>query len=484
MARSQRSIQAFTRVSKPQTGSASVSKKRKTFVPDSSPEPTVQDVKKRRIQQYTPPDTPTKACKRAFAGLTLSAPQPVLKSAKRKRFAPTPSPRVDTPPTSPLHASQAADESTACKTDFPAELHELIRLNRSFLSALSLHYAHNGTSSPVDIRRLTLSITKLWGKRKVLSDDVRVCLGVLQNAVSPSLVNRTDILSIANYGNGKIFLELKVSRKRAGRVMSQPFNEEQFSRIFSENLENAWVQWTKSQKSAVWDKFYQQLPIAEVVMSAAAYANPALLKGQQRLDQVLKSKNDDEENVASGRNKRRKAGRVVAMVEITNRAPPATIPAKPHAREDTPVRDKENVKPDLNAITANIRGLSLLDRIKAKEVAAANSPAAPTRAERERRAALQRSEEMLGILDMLAIGKGGQRASFPLPALVRSVQSSVRSPMSKEEIERCLDVLEKDIASGFVKVSKFGSVVGVVINRLCKPTAVQVQQRLKASGAV
>lgn len=53
----------------------------------------------------------------------------------------------------------------------PAELLNLLALHSSFLTALSLHYAHNGTSTPADLRDLTASITLVWKQRQVTYDD-------------------------------------------------------------------------------------------------------------------------------------------------------------------------------------------------------------------------------------------------------------------------------------------------------------------------
>jgi uncharacterized protein YejL (UPF0352 family) len=50
--------------------------------------------------------------------------------------------------------------------------------------------------------------------------------------------------------------------------------------------------------------------------------------------------------------------------------------------------------------------------------------------------------------------------------------------MSKDEIERCLQVLEKEVAPWYISMAKFGNVVGVVVNRSFRPTKEDVQARL------
>jgi hypothetical protein len=466
MARTQRSIQAFGQVSKPLVDALHASKKRKQPVEDSpsSPEAIVKRTKRTCLQLHTPSETPSKAVKRALANLNLAVPaQPALKTSKRKRAA---SPALDTPPTR-AKSEQVLEESAS--TELPDELFHLTRLNSSFLTALSLHYAHHGTASPIDVRTLTPSITKIWGKRKVRLEDVRLCLGVMDSKTSNWRINSPSTFTLANYANGKICLELKVSRKQKG-VLSQCFDEKALNARFTHRLEQAWTKWaTKADLTA----FISSLPLAEVPLSASyKKVAPLFAKGQQRLEEVMKPKaNNDQSPASLSKPKRRKPNAAEAT------------PTKSKATEET-IASKENTNP-LAAVEAGIRGMDLLERIRAKEAYKSTLPTPPTKEELARIAALQRAEELLSILDLLASGKGaGLRVSFPLAALVTSVQASIRSPMSKEEIENCLDVLEKDVAAGYVSCVAFGSMKCVVVNKAMKPWPEEVAERLKECGVV
>ena len=53
-------------------------------------------------------------------------------------------------------------------------------MNASFLSALSLYYSHNGTSSPVNVKVLLLMVTKHFKQRTVSLEDLRLLLGLVQ----------------------------------------------------------------------------------------------------------------------------------------------------------------------------------------------------------------------------------------------------------------------------------------------------------------
>jgi len=479
MARTQGGIQAFARVSKPASTRLESTKKRKGRDLGDVQTDGTGEVKKRCLQLETPPDTPTKACKRLLADLKLSAPQtPALKSAKRKRVEPLAVQIIDTPPTSPA-SSQDTDALENETSYLPAELEELESLSASFLSALSLHYVHNGTSTPVDVRSLTPSIAKLWRKRKVGIDDVRLCIGLLDRNRPSSPTRFSSSFTLLNYGNGKFCIELAELAKKQAPI-GQPFDETRLQSLFRQRIRTEWQSWINRKMDLDVAAFLKQLPRAEVPMSAsAAKAATLMSKGQRRLEELMKGREEGD----NGARKRSRPGLSAALLDGTN------IPTVSAASKDSdqvrPATTENKLQDPTGILTANIRGLSLLERIKTKEIQRANLGPVPTKAELERRAALQRAEELLGILELLSSSKGSAlRASFPLPALVQSVRGSLRSPMSKDEIERCLQVLERDIAPGYVSTAKFGSLVGVVVNRGCRPSKECIHERLRANGVV
>jgi hypothetical protein len=54
--------------------------------------------------------------------------------------------------------------------------------------------------------------------------------------------------------------------------------------------------------------------------------------------------------------------------------------------------------------------------------------------------------------------------------------------MSSEEIERCLTLLGSEVAPGYVQKKEFGSMKGVVVNRMFKPDAQRVKQVVEAAS--
>jgi hypothetical protein len=453
--RAQISIQTFARVSKPSSDIAGSRKRKQIEVEEPS---TFQaSVKKQKYQLDTPPETPTKAIKRVLSSLKLSVPTPsILRSTKRKRAA---TPEIETPPT-----PESNDDADTIEDLYPEELDDLKTLNSSFLKALALHYAHNGVATPVDVRILSPTVTKAWGKRKVTFDDIRTCLGITYH--SESKIGTT--FSISNYGNGKFCIEMEARQRKRG-VLAQAFDEAELNTTFEKQLDTLWRQWSQKDDAKGFIKTLPRATITECV--SYTKLKPTLAKGQQRLEEVLKPRSDN-------------------VVSPSKRPQYRQFPAFEKASTNTPVqremsgdaRNKENTTPP--PPTTNFRALSLLDRIQKKqELQAENLAHKPTQASLDRRAALQRCEEMIQILELLATTKGpGLRASFPLPALVRSIQSSLRSPMSSEEIDRCIVVIGKEVAPGYVEKKEFGSMKGVVVNRIFKPEVEKVRQAVEGAS--
>jgi hypothetical protein len=439
MVRTQPSIQAFAKISKPLGDGAATSNKRKHVI-DALPESAVNH-KKQRIQLLTPPETPTKSLKRAIANLSISAiPLPPLKTAGKRKRASTPD--IEIPSTSPNPHNA---------TDVPVEIEDLMNLNQAFLTALSLHYAHHGSSSPVDVRMLTPSVTLAWGKRKATIDHLRLCLGVtfFKNT------KKRNTFYLSNYGNGRICIELGGKQRK---VLG--FNETELRAQFEQNLERAWKKWSDKDDT---EAFITNLPLAEIAKcSSLVKLEPTLAKGQQRLEHVLGSKDS--------RHKRRKVAPAEEATRIKKEEDseameisPPTIPSKP---------------------IAATRGQDLLARIQQKQHALSLLPAGPTQAQQDHTRALQRVEEILTILDLLAAGKGtGSRVSFPLPPLIQSIQASLRSPMDKSEVEKVLDVMCEEVAVGFVKFVGYAGVRAVVVNRILRPRPEVLKKRIAASAA-
>ncbi|KAJ4304621.1 hypothetical protein N0V90_000147 [Kalmusia sp. IMI 367209] len=368
----------------------------------------------------------------------------------------------------------------------PTELVNLLALHSSFLTALSLHFVHNGTGSPVDLRDVTETTTSVWRHRKVTYDDIRLLVGVLGSG--PAAKNNPFHLS--DYGRSKICLEVAEQYKAVAGLSAM--NEEALKVMFMESLDHLWRQWSAAgqttQKMSVRPiatpkkrgrgrpkkndptqasiqsfidessitKFIAQLPHAEIKTCESLLAiAPLQEKGRKRLREF-------KDSVQQGR-------------------------AVKKTREST---GKENDPGQMNVQQAqtkmtdftSVRKTNLLDRILAKEAAAAAGPRPLTPAELQRKAALQRSEDVLSVLSLLCASKGSSlRVSFSMNALLQSLQGSIRTPISKEEALKCIEVLADEVTPGYVSVVRMGALSSVVVNRMMRP--MDVKGRLVALGA-
>lgn len=370
----------------------------------------------------------------------------------------------------------------------PIELVNLLAMHSSFLTALSLQYAHNGIATPVDLRALTESVSSVWRMRKVTYDDIRLCVGV--SSCGPTGHEYPFYLS--DYGRGKICLEIREGHKLLDGMTS--INEEALKLMFQEGLDSLWMRFqpadqlkqkiaarpiaapkrrgrpkksnTKqiSIQSFIVDEssiseFIAQLPLAEITTCASLTAiAPLQEKGRKRLREFKDSQQQ---------------GRAQKKARETT------------GKENEPVHTSaQQAQPTQAKITefAAVRKTNLLDRILAKQAAVASGPTPPTPAELQRKAALHRAEEVLGVLSLLCASKGpGMRVSFSMPTLLQALQSSSRSPVSKDEAMKCIEVLASEVAPGYLSVVRMGAISSVVVNQAMRP--VDMNSRLGALRA-
>ncbi|KAF2634714.1 hypothetical protein P280DRAFT_474415 [Massarina eburnea CBS 473.64] len=372
----------------------------------------------------------------------------------------------------------------------PTELLNLLHLHSSFLTALSLHYAHNGTATPVDLLPLTESVSKVWRLRKVTYDDIRLCIGVLEAGPASNM----NPFHLSDYGRGKICLEIKDehSQNLVG-VGGLSLTEDELKDMFVKSLDALWAEWSASTSSGMVTarpvatprkrgrgrpkkldvkqpsiqpfvsehgpsipKFVAQLPLAEITTCSSLTAlAPLQEKGRKRLREF-------KDSVQQGRSakKARDVGKENAGPSIK-----------------TESADPQTKMTDF----ASVRKTALLDRILAKQNLAASAPKTSP-AELARQSALQRSEEVLGVLALLCASKGPSqpRVSFSMNALVQALQGSIRMQISKDEALRCVEVLAAEVAPGYVTVMRMGAMVHVVVNQALRP--VNVRGRLVELG--
>ncbi|KAK3351466.1 hypothetical protein B0H65DRAFT_120318 [Neurospora tetraspora] len=323
-----------------------------------------------------------------------------------------------------------------------SELVQLLDLQAAFLKTYTMQLAHNGSNSPVDLRTLLPSVTRTWGKRKVTIEDIQRCIGVL-NWVSSSKSTATTTTSnspskapfyLSDYGRGKICIELHESH-------SGPLREHKLNMDFESNLRALWHSRRPGQVASL---FLSTLPQAPIKACASATKAASLLNKNQRTLEELKNG-------------------VVRKQQLQQE------------KKQQPITPPAPLKPDGTK-------LSLLDRIRLKENQAALAAlTGPSAAELQRRAALQRAEDVAAVIGMLCTATGAQaRMAFTMTALLVKLKDSLRTPISQEDAAGCVRLLVSEVAPQWLRIVTVGGRENVVVQTALQPSKMEVGQRAKA----
>lgn len=355
---------------------------------------------------------------------------------------------------SEIKSSQLSVEPGLPDEDLPTEVLDLIDLHAAFLNALSLHYAHNGTHSPADLRKLCSDSASIWGKRGVTVQDIRRTLGVLNNTVDFSLsqLERSSNLTLSSYGPNKICIEIEQieSSYSMKPVAARPLDEKRLNAQYTKNLTSLWEQ--RDLSSDV-DDFISGLPVEAITnCSYLKIMSPSLAKGQRRL-QELKDNLTLKKETATAK----------------KQTPISSSPASKNGGRESPLKRKS----------------SLLDRIRAKQLHQSTLPLPPSAASKARTSALYRLEEIISVITLLSTSgsAGQQRVSFTIPTVIGKLRDSLRMPISTEEGKLALDLLGFEVAPEWVKViGGFGKKVGaVVVDRERRLEKEVVKERIRAA---
>jgi len=318
--------------------------------------------------------------------------------------------------------------------ELPTELLDLINLHAAFLTALSLHYAHNGTHSPADLRLLCPDVARAWGKRRVVVDDIRRTLGVMNASISEDTEDQNiSRLSLSDYGSGKICIEIRTGFGKTGRI-ARPVNENLLNDIYVRELRTTWEERAEGTTVA---EYIESLPMEAITTcESLSKMSPLLAKGQRRLEDL-------------------RSGIVIKKAATEQKKLPV-------------VQNISGTKP------------TLLERLRAKQLHQSTLPAPASKEQLSRKAALQRIDEVAGVLVMLSTSSsiGQQRVSFTMPTVLGKLRDSFKTPMSKEEGDICVRLLAAEIAPDWVKVVKMGKMEALVVNRDGRPSEMDIKERV------
>ncbi|KAK3309113.1 uncharacterized protein B0T15DRAFT_509502 [Chaetomium strumarium] len=323
--------------------------------------------------------------------------------------------------------------------DLPQELNDLLNLHVAFLRTLDMQYAHSGRTTPVDLEALYPSVTRAWGKRMVGLVDIQRCVGVLSWDPVKSETAKAPYF-LCDYGRDKICLEFHPDAEPG------PLRQHKLNMDFEANLRTLWLN-SNGEPASI---FIGSLPKAPIKRSASATAatKSAQRSSQTTLDSFKKSIAQKKKEQEQEQQKQEQAA-------------PLTPP-------QTPKGDQKK--------------MSLLDRIRHKEQQAlSQGSSAPTPAELQRRAALQRASDVAAVIGMLCkatTSSQAARVSFPMAALLGKLRDSVRTPISQEDGECCVRLLAGEVAPEWLRVLSVGGRVNVLVMVAAQPSKAALEERV------
>ncbi|OTB06941.1 hypothetical protein M426DRAFT_318315 [Hypoxylon sp. CI-4A] len=334
-------------------------------------------------------------------------------------------------------------DSTPKGNQLPIEVLSLINLHSALLKTLTLHYAHNGSHVPADLRTVCPNVARAWGKKRITDADIRICLGVLSLSPgnAPQTAKTNPLFSLFNYGRGKICIEIDAAQHSS----RHPLDEKKLNGLFRDNVSALWARFVATNSEVSYTTFASTLPKAPVTLSESVIkAAPVLGKGQRRLEEL-------------------KHGIAIKKQEK-------------EAKQQPPQQKDGNV-PMTNADGTK---MSLLDRIRLKSLQKAAMPAGNLTPEQlERRGALQRAPEVAALLGMLSRSSGESRISFTMAVTLQKLKDSFRMGISREEGVVCVRLLAKEIAPEWIRVITIAGRENVVVETDRQPSKVEVETRVR-----
>ncbi|OAQ97327.1 hypothetical protein LLEC1_01610 [Akanthomyces lecanii] len=382
------------------------------------------------------PTTRGKAVAKVPASRKEAAHRPTASTiiSKSRQEAKTGQARIDAFYIKQQQAKSAADSEIDAA--FPPQLAELVRLHRIFLKTVIMQMAHTRSNVPLDIRELAPNISSSWRKRQVTVEDVRRCVAIESSTQDDGIKSP---FIVADYGHGKVCVEL-----RAGYDGSA-INETRLCKQFEDNLKSICSEKATDQMTDV-DVTLDGLSLAELPqvdltdMNTGAKTAALLVKGHRALSEL---KND--------------------------------LAAKQQEKE---AQQQAAATPLLNADGTK---MSLLDRLRHKQLAAANAPSPPTGPELQRRAAMNRVVDVASTISMLSLSNPASlpRQAFAMAVIVEKLRDSLRVPMAKEEGINCIRLIAKEIAPEWLRIVAIGGRENVVIQRGGEPVSRVIQERVQ-----
>ncbi|PKS07599.1 hypothetical protein jhhlp_006205 [Lomentospora prolificans] len=330
---------------------------------------------------------------------------------------------------------QRAKDAAEAKSppELPTHLSELASLHRAFLKIITIQLAHNGMNTPIDVRVLCPNISRTWGKRTVTVEDLRRCIAIEGHNAAKDSESASPFI-VSSYGCNKVCVEVDPKWNGA------PIVVDRLCKQFEENIRALGAERAIDEMSEL-DFNLESLSLAELPQAPIAShgystgVNPILAKGHR------------------------------ALTELKN-----GIVAKQ--------QDKDAKAAALPTLNPDGTKMSVLDRIRMKQLAKSQLPLPPTGPELQRRAALQRVEDIAAIISMLSLANGMPRLAFSMPTMLQKLKDSLRMPLSSEEGTTCIRLMAAEVAPEWIQIITIGGKENVVIQRAFQPVDRVIRERV------
>ncbi|KAF3893011.1 DNA mismatch repair protein msh-2 [Trichophyton interdigitale] len=419
-------ITAFSRVGKAGAGTRTASSKETLSLKRKIEEPAQGDSE--LVQQTSPSDERTPA-KRSKIEPTTEKDRPSAQHhVENSSDASTERASVPSSPTDSSHSER------------PSEFLDLVDLNSAFLSALSLHFAHNGAMAPANIRDLLSSTERIWNKRKVALQDIQRVLHVQGLCRSSSQPQNGFILT--SYGTNT-FVERKVGALSSKSRSTSPLNDKALKAEFLANLESYRDDKGDNDGKPSQDLF-QTIPLAPIHPSRGS-AKAA--RGQKTIEELF--------------------GSLKSKPMLTR---------EPCTKQPAPLKE---------STSTNSRRNGLLERMKMKALRQSKLPPPPSKDVVLKQTALGRISEVINVLLLLSpltckiddatSNSTALRKSYTMDLIIQRIEDSMRTPASKEEIETCIEILSQSkVAKDWVTIVKTSQVKSVVLRSDRRPSPAEI----------
>ncbi|EEQ30607.1 hypothetical protein McanMca71_000694 [Microsporum canis] len=424
-------ITAFTRVGK---AGAQVASTKDTIFRKRKLEESTQGDSEPVLQICPFDETPTKRSKTEKQ--TRKHENPAIFLAED-----TSEPSVGTPSTPPNHGEPSSKQ--------PIEFLDLVDLNSAFLSALSLHFAHNGPTAPANLREILSSTERIWNKRKVAVQDIQRVLyiqGLCPSSVSsnPGLTSQNEF-KLTSYGTNT-FLERSERPASSKSSNTLPLNDLALKAEFLANLEYYWEENIKEDNNrASSQDILRNIPLATIYPSKGP-VKPLDKGGQRTIDQLF--------------------GALKSKPMLTR---------EPYTKKPGPMKD---------SVTTSNRRNGLLERMKMKALHQSKLSPPPSKEIVLKQTAVGRISEVINVLLLLSplgskiddtMGTSPSRKSYTMDLIIQRIEDSMRTPASKQEIEACIDILSQStVAKDWVTIVKTNQVKSVVLRSDRRPSPAKI----------